>query len=73
MTKRNNIYSGLDNILKEEASKPDEEKTLTQAQADLIKKRNYLPRNTKEYHYEFSVGDGKWHTGYLTFAYKFKD
>jgi tRNA (adenine57-N1/adenine58-N1)-methyltransferase len=29
MTKRNNIYSGLDSILKSQADLPDEEKTLT--------------------------------------------
>lgn len=73
MTKRNNIYSGLDEILKQEQNKPDEEKTLTLEQANSIKKRNYLPFNSNELHYEFCIGDGKWHTGYLTFAVKFKD
>jgi tRNA (adenine57-N1/adenine58-N1)-methyltransferase len=73
MTKRNNIYSGLDNILKNEANLPESERSLTQEQVDEIKKNNYLPGNSREFHYEFGIGDGKWHTGYLTFGIKFKN
>ena len=71
--RRNNIYFGLDGILKQEEKRPEHFRTVTSERIDSIKKRNYLPAASKELQYEFSVGEGKWHTGYLTFGIKFKD
>lgn len=73
VTRRNNIYSGLDGILKQEEKKPEQYRNITADQINAIKKRNYLPTTSKELQYEFCVGEGKWHTGYLTFGIKFKD